>query len=252
MAEGGPPVPAPHREEQPPPPIPQPQPGQQAQMCMNWSHFKPEYSGKPEEDVETHLLRTNDWMTTHDFPEGVKVQRFCLTLSGEARLWYASLEPIEMTWPELQNQFRRQYSKLGKPREQLFHVWRSFHYDENVETSDAYVTRIRQVARLLGYGEPQGLEVFKNIVPNRLYWVLFPIDNLCEAVETVKRFLTKEKINRQMTGQSSTPFMKLTDKKRKTVSFDTRDVLERNSENMEQMRVLMDKMYIKLDQKEVP
>ena len=55
-----------------------------------------------------------------------------------------------------------------------------------------------------------------------------------------------------MTGQSSTPFMKLNDKKRKTVSFDTRDVLERTSENMEQMMALMDKMYIKLDQKEVP
>ena len=65
-------------------------------------------------------------------------------------------------------------------------------------------------------------------------WVLFPIDNICEAVETAKRFLTKDKIDRQMTGQSSTPFMKLRDKKsRKTVSFDTRDVLERNSENME-------------------
>ena len=39
--------------------------------------------------------------------------------------------------------------------------------------------------------------------------------------------------------------MKLTDKERKTVSFDTRDVLERNSENMEWMTALMDKMYIK-------
>ena len=221
-------------------------------MHMNWSHFKPEYSGKPEEDVEAHLLRTNDWMTTHDFPEGVKVQRFCLTLMGETRLWYTSLEPIEMAWPELQNQFRRQYSKLGNTREQLFHVWKSFHYDENVETPDVYVTRTRQVARLLGYGEPRVLEVFKNTVPNRLYWVLFPIDNLCEAVETAKRFLTKEKIDRLMTGQSSTPFMNLTDKKRKTVSFDTRDVLETNSENMEWITALMDKMYIKLDQKEVP
>ena len=80
--------------------------------------------------------------------------------------------------------------------------------------------------------------------------MLFPIDNLCEAVETAKRFLTKEKLDRQMTGQCWTPFMKLTDKKRKTVSFDTRVVLERNSENMEQMTALMDKMYIKLDQKE--
>ena len=40
---------------------------------------------------------------------------------------------------------------------------------------NAYVTRIRQVARVLGYGELQVLEVFKNTVPNRLYWVLFLI-----------------------------------------------------------------------------
>ena len=52
-----------------------------------------------------------------------------------------------------------------------------------------------------------------------------------------------------MTGQSSTPFMKLNDKKsKKAVSFDAR---ERNSKNMERMTVLMDKMYIKLDQKDV-
>ena len=120
---------------------------------MNWSHFKPEYSGTPEEDVD-------DWMNTHNFPGGVKVQRFYLTLTGEVRLWYASLEPIAAKWQELQDQFRRQYSKLGNTREQLFHVWRSFHYGENAETPDTYVTRIRQVAALLGYGEPQILEVF--------------------------------------------------------------------------------------------
>ena len=77
--------------------------------------------------------------------------------------------------------------------------------------------RIKQVARLLGYGDPQVLEVFKNTVPNRLYWVLFAIDNLCDAVETAKRFLTKEKIDRQMTGQNSTPFMRMMEKRRKSV-----------------------------------
>ena len=58
---------------------------------------------------------------------------------------------------------------------------------------DAYVTRIRQVARLLGYGEQQVLEVFKNTVPNRLYWVLFPIDNLREVVGDSKEIFDKGK-----------------------------------------------------------
>ena len=191
-------------------------------------------------------------MTTHDFPEAVKVQRFCLTLVGEARNWYATLEPVAMTWSELQTMFRCQYSKIGNMREQLFHAWRSFHYDENVETPDAYVIRIKQVARLLGYEDLQVLEVFKNTVPNRLYWVLFSIDNLHDAVETAKRFLTKEKIDRQMTEQISIPFIKLTDKKRKSVSFDAKDALEKTSENVERMMALMDKMYRKLEQKDVP
>ena len=96
-----------------------------------------------------------------------------------------------------------------------------------METPDAYVIRIKQVDRLLGYEDQQVLEVFKNTVPNRLYWVLFPIGNLHETVETTKRFLPKGKIDRQMTGQSTTPFMKLTEKKRKTVTFDARDALEK-------------------------
>ena len=61
-------------------------PGVPQRPQLNWSHFKPKYAGKPEEDAEAHLLRTNDWMYPHDFQDHVKVQRFCLTLLGEARL----------------------------------------------------------------------------------------------------------------------------------------------------------------------
>ena len=59
----------------------------------------------------------------------------------------------------VKNQFRQQYSKIGNTREYLFHAWRLFHFDENTETLDSYLTCIRQVATLLGYGEPQELEV---------------------------------------------------------------------------------------------
>ena len=105
----------------------------QANLPLNWSYFKPEFSGKPEEDAEADLLRTNDWMETHNFPDVAKVQRFCLTLTDEARLWYESLKHIVVDWQGLQDQFRQQYLKFCNMWEQLFYVWRSFHYDENVE-----------------------------------------------------------------------------------------------------------------------
>ena len=87
-------------------------------------------------------------MDTHGFQDHIKVQRFCLNLTGEARSWYKSLRLINENWVGLQNTFRQQYSKIGNTREQLFHVWRLFHFDENAETIDTYVNHIRQVTTL--------------------------------------------------------------------------------------------------------
>ena len=103
--------------------------------------------------------------------------------------------------------------------------------------------RIRQVATLLGYGEPQILEVFKNTLPTKLYWILFPIENLRQAVETVKRILTKEKLDRQLTGQTSTsPFMNIRDGTDKRVSFSTRDEL---GDKIDKLTVVMSKLAAK-------
>ena len=72
-------------------PLPE-QPIPMANNQLNWSHFKPDFfSGKLEEDVEVHLLRTNDWMTTHDFPDDQKVRRFCnLNISLKQNLIFKS------------------------------------------------------------------------------------------------------------------------------------------------------------------
>ena len=121
----------------------------QRYIHLNWSNFKPEFSGKPEEDAEAHLLCSNDWMDARHFNKDRKVQRFCLILLGEARQWYHSQEPLgETTWAQLQNLFRQRYSKLGNTCKQLLHAWLSFMFDENTETIDSYVIRIRQVANL--------------------------------------------------------------------------------------------------------
>ena len=112
-----------------------------------------------------------------------------------------------MDWNVLQECFRQQYSKFGSSREQYFHMWRSFHYDEN---TDSYILKVKQVASLLNYEEPEILELFKNTLPNKLYnGILFPINNLREAVDTAKRVLNKEELDKQLTGQASniSPFM---------------------------------------------
>ena len=70
-------------------------------IYQNWIGKKLEFSGKPEEDAESHLLSTRDWMEAHNFPEGDKVRHFHLTLIGETRLWYESLPPLD-DWPALQ------------------------------------------------------------------------------------------------------------------------------------------------------
>ena len=84
----------PNQPNQPnlPPNLPDPVANQQ---YLNWSYFKPEFAGKAEGDVEAHLLRTNDWMDTHNFPNDQKVRRFCLTLTGEARLWYETIRQVQ-------------------------------------------------------------------------------------------------------------------------------------------------------------
>ena len=236
-----------------PPPVPvQPSPAGVIPIpqiiYQNCIGKKQECSGKPEEDAESHLLSTRDWMEAHNFPEGEKVRCFHVTLIGEARSWYKSLAPLDNDWPALQNKFRWQYSKIGNTPEQLFHVWRTFKFDENTDSIDSYVLRMSQVMAMLTYGEIQILENFKNTLPYRLYSTLINVNNLRDAIDLAKRVLTKEKLDRQLTGQSSTPFMKATSNgdshspqghQKKGVTFDTMESLERNSDCIDQLTLLV-------------
>ena len=146
--------------------------------------------------------------------------------------------------------FRQRYSKLGNTHEQLFHAWRSFNFDESTETIDSYVLQIRQVATLLGYGEPQVLEVFKNTLPTKLHWILFPIEDLRQAVETAKRILTKEKLDKQLIGQTSTsPFMNIRGGTERKVSFNARYEL---GDKIDKLTVKMNRLAAKESYEERP
>ena len=117
-----------------------------------------------------------------------------------------------------------------------------------------------QVVAMLNYGEMQILENFKNTLPYRLYSTLINVNNLRDAIDLAKRVLTKEKMDRQLTGQSSTPSMKASSNDnhlpqnhhKKGVTFDAMEMLERNSNCIDRLTSLVSNMKLTMDRKQSP
>ena len=119
-------------------------------------------------------------------------------------------------------------------------MWRSFQFDEATNTIDKYIQKVKQVAALLDYGEPQILKLFKNTLPNRLCYILYQIDNLRVAVETAKRLLTKEQMDKKAGQSTTSTFMQVsqgssknkdkTEKSEKKVSFSAVEAMERTTD----------------------
>ena len=81
------------------------------------------------------------------------------------------------------------------------------------------------------------------MLPTILYWILFPIEGLRQAVETAKRILTKEKLDKQLTGETSTsPFMNIRDETERNVSFNARDEL---GDKIDKLTVMMGRLAAK-------
>ena len=79
---------------------------------------------------------------------------------------------------------------------------------------------------------------------------MFPIEDVRQAVEMAKRILTKEKLDKQLTGQASTsPFMSIREGANRKVSFDTRDRLE---DKIDKLTVMLGRLAAKDNSKKRP
>ena len=88
-------------------------------------------------------------------------------------------------------------------------MWRSFQFDEATDTIDGYIHKVKHVAVLLDYGEPQIFKLFKNTLPSRLYCMLYHINDLRVVVEMVKLLLIKEQRDIRQDSPSPVPSCKL-------------------------------------------
>ena len=121
-----------------------------------------------------------------------KSPRFCLTLVGEARVWYESLRPIN----EDGKAYKINLDNSIKDRKQkrtivscmvIISFWwkyRNIRFIHDTYQTSSYTSRLWGATIF---------EVFKNKLPTKLFWVLFSIEDLIQAVETAKIILTKGK-----------------------------------------------------------
>ena len=80
--------------------------------------------------------------------------------------------------------------------------------------------------------------------------MLYQINDLRVAVETAKRLLIKEQINKKAGQSITSPFMLASqnkDKTEKKVSFNMVEAMERTSDSIERLTTLMDRMDTRLD-----
>ena len=83
--------------------------------------------------------------------------------------------------------------------------------------------------------------------------MLYQINDLRVAVETAKRLMIKEQMDKRAGQSITSPFMQASqnkDKTEKKVSFDAVEVMERTSDSIERLATLMDRMVTKLDRRE--
>ena len=120
---------------------------------------------------------------------------------------------------------------------------------------ESYIHKVKQVAALLDYGEPQILELFKNTLPSRLYYMVYNINNLREAVETAKCMLMKEQIDRQKSGQANfIPFMKVNQQnsKKNGITFNAMETIQKQGNSIDKLTSLLNEMNSKVDKKGNP
>ena len=136
-------------------------------------------------------------------------------------------------------------------------MWRSFQFDEATNTIDGYIQKVKQVAALLDYGSTTNLRITQKTLPSRLYYMVYQIENLRVVVETAKKLLTKEQMDKKAGQSTALPFIQFSqgsskgkDKTEKKVSFSAVEDMERTTDSVERLASLMDKMDTKLDRRE--
>ena len=194
---------------------------------LHGSHFKPEFLWKKRGCTDTSTQ--NEWLDGHtSISWRCKSPKTLPNISERGKIMVWAPKTYKCRLARLSKSIQTAVFKNRKhKRTIILHVaiisfwwkYRNIKFIHNVHKTGSYTFRLWTTTKSRS---------IQNTLSTKLYWLLFPIENLRWAVETAKRILTKEKTDRQLAGQSSsTPFMSIKDSyNNKKVTFDTQKGIE--------------------------
>ena len=173
-----------NNQQQQQPPQPQQPPPPQLRVT---DYLPKRFSGEGTQSPLAHWLQFADYLQIHAVPAPQQVNRFKLTLSGDARLWFEGKAFNDLN--ALKNSFIEHFSGYHS-REGSLAAFRSIKWKHG-EAMETYLGRLRPLAERLGYDNDQIRDQFIEGLPHdvKVSVVMARCGDLNTLVETAQKYI---------------------------------------------------------------
>ena len=167
-------------------------------------NFKRPFKGTPAEDAENHWFRYKDVIDVLEFEgtpaeqESTKILLFRYTIADDARRWFNSVHRGINSVDELQNAFKKRYSKIGQSEADYQIAWENLKFQPEKEDVHTLAERVRTIGQLARYDDMAILEKFKRLMPDTMIPTLYGINRMGPCVQAAADLF--KRFNRQQSS----------------------------------------------------
>lgn len=160
---------------------------------LRLNDFLPQtFDGKNPDLAPSHIINFGNYCQVHELgDDAVKIQRFKLTLAGEATLWLDG--KTFQTYEELRTSFLN-YNSGTRTRDSAVSAFWSTSYKIG-ETAEQYLQRLRRLGNRVGYGDDNIRDQFLNGLPQdaRMMIKMVRPTTLAECVDLATEYIEGSK-----------------------------------------------------------
>lgn len=160
-----------------------------AQQLRASDFLPPKFLGNQGQNPMAHWLSFSDYCTMHQLPDAQKIERFKITLGGEARTWIDGKQFANVN--ALRQRFLEQFSGMHT-RDGTVKMFRKEKYRMG-EAVESYCTRLRMIANQLNYNQDMVKDQFLDGLPDNVATAasMANADNLDAMVTAAQRYIDR-------------------------------------------------------------